>query len=134
MTGSPESLLPRLQHASQLDLEDFLRFEIQLDPEHPDITDTIYDGSRFRVTCTLAGKVYGEKFGLDVGFGPPLDLAGPGARRGAALSRPRAHHQLAAGLVADGLAVVPRGPLTQPAIPRPRATLPRCDLSAWRSC
>ena len=31
-----------------------------------------YDGLRFRATCTLAGKLYGQRFGVDVAFGVPI--------------------------------------------------------------
>lgn len=31
-----------------------------------------YDGVRFRTECTLAGKVYGRPFGVDVAFGDPM--------------------------------------------------------------
>jgi len=31
-----------------------------------------YDGVRFRAECSLAGKVYGRPFGVDVAFGDPM--------------------------------------------------------------
>jgi hypothetical protein len=31
-----------------------------------------YDGVRFRAECSLAGKVYGRPFGVDVAFGDPI--------------------------------------------------------------
>ena len=31
-----------------------------------------YDGLRFRAECKLAGKVYGQPFGVDVAFGDPI--------------------------------------------------------------
>ncbi len=31
-----------------------------------------YEGLRFRAACTLAGKVYGQPFGVDVAFGDPI--------------------------------------------------------------
>ena len=31
-----------------------------------------YDGLRFRAECRLAGKVYGQPFGVDVAFGDPI--------------------------------------------------------------
>jgi len=31
-----------------------------------------YDGVRFRAKCSLAGKVYGRPFGVDVAFGDPI--------------------------------------------------------------
>ena len=74
-SGDPEMLLMRLQQAARLDLKDFLMFEVMLDPKHPQISGegTIYDGQRFRVAATLAGKPYGRQhFGLDVGVGDPM--------------------------------------------------------------
>ncbi|NVJ27406.1 MULTISPECIES: nucleotidyl transferase AbiEii/AbiGii toxin family protein [Myxococcus] len=50
LTGSPRDLLSRLQQAGQLDLGDFMRFELRLDTHHPEIqTEGLrYDGQRFR--------------------------------------------------------------------------------------
>ena len=31
-----------------------------------------YDGLRFRAECKLAGKVYGQPFGVDVAYGDPM--------------------------------------------------------------
>jgi hypothetical protein len=31
-----------------------------------------YDGLRFRAECKLAGKLYGQRFGVDVAFGDPI--------------------------------------------------------------
>jgi hypothetical protein len=31
-----------------------------------------YDGLRFRAECRLAGKIYGQRFGVDVAFGDPM--------------------------------------------------------------
>jgi hypothetical protein len=31
-----------------------------------------YDGLRFRAACKLAGKLYGQPFGVDVAFGDPI--------------------------------------------------------------
>jgi len=31
-----------------------------------------YEGLRFRVECKLAGKIYGQRFGVDVAFGDPM--------------------------------------------------------------
>lgn len=82
MAGSPDGLLDRLQEAGRLDLGDFLAFEILPHPEHPEIEreDMPYNGLRFRVEGRLAGKRYGEPFGLDVAFadaifGEPDELA-----------------------------------------------------------
>jgi len=74
MMGSSDDLLQRLQHAGQLDLGDFMSFEMQPDRRHPDIQNEgmQYDGLRFRAECRLAGKLYGTAFGLDVAFGDPV--------------------------------------------------------------
>lgn len=74
MQGSPGETLERLQEAGRLDLGDFMRFEVQPDPRHPAIQNEgmKYDGHRFRAECRLAGKVYGQRFGVDVAFGDPL--------------------------------------------------------------
>lgn len=77
MAGSPEGLLPRLQEAGLLDLGDYLRFEVQIDDENPAIEDAIYEGTRFKATCKLAGRLYGGPFGVDIGFGDPI-LGPPG--------------------------------------------------------
>jgi predicted nucleotidyltransferase component of viral defense system len=74
MMGSPHDVLARLQEAGRRDLGDFLSFEIVPDEDHPEIrTDGMqYDGFRFRAECKLAGKLYGQRFGVDVAFGDPI--------------------------------------------------------------
>jgi hypothetical protein len=71
LRGSDAELLERLQAAGQLDLDDYMTFEIQPDKDSPDITGdgVLYGGKRFRVECKLGGKVYGARFGLDVVLG-----------------------------------------------------------------
>jgi hypothetical protein len=74
LVGSPEGLLSRLQEAGQLDLGDFMSFEIRADARHPDIAGpgVRYEGQRFRAECRLAGMLYGQPFGVDVAFGDPI--------------------------------------------------------------
>ncbi|HET7503775.1 MAG TPA: nucleotidyl transferase AbiEii/AbiGii toxin family protein [Kofleriaceae bacterium] len=74
LTGRPDSLLARLQEAGRRDLGDFLSFEIGPDEDHPEIrNDSLrYDGLRFRAECKLAGKLYGQPFGVDAVFGEPF--------------------------------------------------------------
>ena len=74
MTGSPDDILARLQEAARRDLGDFLTFEVGRDHDHPDIQNDgmQYDGLRFRSECRLAGKIYGQRFGVDVAFGDPI--------------------------------------------------------------
>lgn len=72
--GTTDGLLERLQHAGRLDLDDFLSFEIDADPHRPDIEaeGLKYDGFRFRAEAKLAGKLFGQRFGIDVAFGDPI--------------------------------------------------------------
>jgi hypothetical protein len=74
MTGSSGGLLARLQDAARRDLGDFMTFEVGPDEDHPEIRNDgmPYDGLRFRAGCRLAGKPYGQPFGVDVGFGDPI--------------------------------------------------------------
>lgn len=74
INGAPAALLSRLQEAAQLELDDFMAFEIAPHGEHPTIENDgmQYEGQRFRAECRLAGKPYGQPFGVDVAFGEPL--------------------------------------------------------------
>ncbi len=70
LVGSPESVLEQLQQAGRLDLGDFMTFEVRPDPKHPDIQNDgmLYDGLRYRSEAKLAGKLFGQPFGVDVAF------------------------------------------------------------------
>jgi hypothetical protein len=74
LTGAADEVLGSLQEAARLDLGDFLTFELVPDAEHPEITNDgmQYEGMRFRAECQLAGKPYGDPFGVDVAFGDPI--------------------------------------------------------------
>ena len=74
MVGSPDELLAKLQEAGRKNLGDFLSFEVRPDPDHAEMQNdgVQYDGLRFRAECKLAGKVYGQPFGVDVAFGDPI--------------------------------------------------------------
>ena len=74
MLGSPDDILAKLQEAGRRDLGDFMTFEVGPDDEHPAIQNDgmQYDGLRFRAECKLAGKLYGQRFGVDVAFGDPM--------------------------------------------------------------
>jgi hypothetical protein len=82
LSGNPSRLLAELRMAGQLRLdEDFLQFIVEPDPHHPTIEaeGLKYGGQRFRVEArldpidvTLAGKVYGRRFGVDVVFGDAM--------------------------------------------------------------
>ena len=49
-------------------------FTVRPDDRHPDLQNEgmQYDGRRFRAECSLAGKIYGRRFGVDVAFGDPI--------------------------------------------------------------
>jgi hypothetical protein len=72
--GSPREILGTLQETARLELDDFMTFEIAPDAHHPEIQGDgmKYDGLRFRAEAKLAGRSYGQPFGVDVGFGDPI--------------------------------------------------------------
>jgi hypothetical protein len=74
MVGPPGDVLARLQEAGRADLGDFMTFEVRPDDDHPEIQNDgmQYDGLRYRTECRLAGKLYGQAFGVDVAFGDPI--------------------------------------------------------------
>lgn len=74
MVGSPDDVLAKLQEAGRKNLGDFMAFEVGPDDDHPKIQNDgmQYDGLRFRAECKLAGKLYGQGFGVDVAFGDPI--------------------------------------------------------------
>jgi hypothetical protein len=74
LMGSQGDILSRLQEAVRQDLGDFMTFEVGPDSNHPEIVNDgmQYDGLRFRAECRLAGKVYGQPFGVDIAFGNPI--------------------------------------------------------------
>ncbi len=51
-----------------------MTFEIVADEEHPEIATDVarYGGRRFRAVCRIAGKLYGQPFGVDVALGDPM--------------------------------------------------------------
>jgi hypothetical protein len=74
MVGSQDGMLAKLQEAGRKNLGDFMTFELGPDDDHPEIQNDgmQYDGLRFRAECKLAGKLYGQPFGVDVAFGDPI--------------------------------------------------------------
>jgi hypothetical protein len=74
MVGRSDDALAKLQEAGRRDMGDFMTFELKPDDEHPKIQNDgmPYDGLRFRAACKLAGKLYGQPFGVDVAFGDPI--------------------------------------------------------------
>jgi hypothetical protein len=74
MMGSPDDMLGKLRAAAQREVNDYMLFVVRPDDRHPTIQNDAmaYDGMRFRAECTLAGKIYGGAFGVDVAFGEPI--------------------------------------------------------------
>jgi hypothetical protein len=74
MVGSPDEVLAKLQEAGRRNIGDFMTFEVGPDADHPEIQNDgmQYEGLRFRAGCKLAGKIYGQPFGVDVAFGDPI--------------------------------------------------------------
>lgn len=74
LTGKPTELLEQLRRAAELELGDSMIYLVTRDTEHPQMTNEgmIYEGQRYRVACTLAGKPYGHPFGLDIAFADPI--------------------------------------------------------------
>jgi predicted nucleotidyltransferase component of viral defense system len=72
--GEPQAVLAKLQEAARQDLGDFMTFEIAPDAEHSEIQNDgmRYEGQRYRAECKVAGKSYGQRFGVDVAFGDPI--------------------------------------------------------------
>jgi hypothetical protein len=74
LSGSSNELLISLRQAGQIDLKDFFRFEVNENRRHPTIEGEgiRYEGQRFQVQAMLAGKKYGEPFGVDIAVGDPM--------------------------------------------------------------
>ena len=74
MVGAPDEVLANLQKAGRRQLGDFMLFEVGPDDDHPKIQNDgmQYEGHRFRAVCKLAGKIYGQPFGVDIAFGDPI--------------------------------------------------------------
>ena len=83
LRGRLDDLLVELRIAGQRDLNDFLAFDITPDPRHPTMEGEgiVYEGLRFRAQARLAGKVYGDPFGLDIAVGDRM-LVPPETRTG----------------------------------------------------
>lgn len=105
VSGSSDRLLNRLQVAGRIDLGDRLRFDISTESDDLRTIEgdgALYEGFRFRISAVLAGRQYGDRFGLDVVFGEPiqgvdelegLDLLGfAGVRRSRHRLYPRELH------------------------------------------
>jgi hypothetical protein len=102
VTGDPATLEAQLRAAVARDLGDHLVFEIGPDAAHPMIEGEgiVYEGRRFRASARLAGKPYGEPFGVDAGFADLL-VAAPEVIAGSSFLE-------FAGIAAPQLRVYPR--------------------------
>lgn len=74
LEGPSRDVLERLRAAGRLDLGDFFSFEVGTNAAHPELLGdgARYEGYRYEAECRLAGKIYGQQFGVDVAFGDPL--------------------------------------------------------------
>jgi hypothetical protein len=74
LVGDGHELLAKLRVAGSLDLGDWLTFAIERDADMPEIAGQgmVYDGYRFRAEASLGGKLYGDPFGVDIGFADVL--------------------------------------------------------------
>lgn len=74
IVGSPVEVLAKLQESGRKNLGEFMAFEVRPNDDHPEIQNDgmQYEGLRFRAECKLAGKIYGQPFGVDVVFGDPM--------------------------------------------------------------
>jgi len=74
LVGAPATAIESLRAAARVDLGDFMTFEVVPDEAHPEIqaAGMIYGGLRLRGECRIAGKIYGQRFGIDIGFADPL--------------------------------------------------------------
>ncbi len=71
--GAPELFNAALLELGACELGDYLSFRV--DPHARPELDSIgmkYPGKRYRVQAMLAGKRYGDPFGVDVAFGEPI--------------------------------------------------------------
>lgn len=76
MRRDAASTLDRLRELGELDLGDFLSFTVEPDKDHPVMKGEgmVYEGHRFRGEARLAGKIYGGRFGIDVGFADAITV------------------------------------------------------------
>ncbi len=74
VSGDAGDLLAALRRACEVDHGDLLSFVIEIDAEHPEFEGDgiVYQGRRYRAEARLAGKIYGDPFGVDAGFGDVL--------------------------------------------------------------
>lgn len=74
LSGRTTDLLSQLKVVAACETGDHLSFTVVPDRHHPTIQGdgVIYQGQRFRVQAHLAGRQYGDPFGLDVAHGDPI--------------------------------------------------------------
>ncbi len=75
--GSSDGIHFELLRAGRLELGDFITFEIAPHATSPTIEGpgVVYDGFRFQVEARLAGKNYGDRFGVDIAFGDRMAIS-----------------------------------------------------------
>jgi hypothetical protein len=74
LIGDGRGVVGSLRLCGSLDLGDWLSFIVEPDVDMPRITGEgmVYDGFRFRVEARLGGKLFGDPFGVDIGFADAL--------------------------------------------------------------
>jgi len=74
LTGHSENIVGRLRELGALDLGDWLSFTIEPDTDMPRIIGRgmVFEGFRFRAEARLGGRLYGDPFGVDIGFADVL--------------------------------------------------------------
>ena len=74
LMGDATDTLDKLRTAGALDVGDHFIFDIDDDAKHPTIRNpgVRYEGRRFVARASVAGKLYGQPFGVDVAFGDPI--------------------------------------------------------------
>lgn len=71
VSGDTSNLIGQLRVAMKATAEDRLAFVVERNADHPKIDNdgVEYEGERFVVHASLAGKIYGSQFGTDVSIG-----------------------------------------------------------------
>jgi hypothetical protein len=85
LVGGDDDIVAALRTLGAVVLDDWLSFEVEPDPHLPRIKSPALkvEGLRFRAEARLAGKRYGDPFGVDVAFADlvtaPADVTGGSA-------------------------------------------------------
>lgn len=70
--GAPRLVIERIRRAGQVESPDHLHYEFSSAEDPLDGDGLVYEGIRLRAQATLAGRIYGAPFGVDVAFGDVL--------------------------------------------------------------